>query len=501
MEHDYEQMKDRYEIEFKEGGAGFIENVATFGAATVIEKGLDAVMGGGHGWDCIIRDKVTGIKASRWGATKEEAQEATFRTLNTEVESYQRGLEKEKERKESEYQEQLRQQRQSRETKPAETGDSAIIQLLIKFAIILGIIAIIVWLIFAVAIPLVIINISTIALIIGLSYKKWNRYIFPISLLGTIYIVADFNIGWLTVILVQNASFFENLIPIFFYLNIIAGLVAAYFFIRNLLNNKIEPIKGKIEFSKQNLKIIGTLFSIGFLTVGLQTYFNEKDSLGVFGVGKQKYIIDNKSWKTAQKTNTIISYQKYITDFPNGVYLANAYDNIGTKRLLSSDLEGAILEYNNAIQINPKFPNSYNNRGEAKQYLNDQEGAWSDYNKAILLNPKYSDAYNNRSIIKFNRGDYHGAIQDCNLSIKFKKDNPNAYNNRAGSKISLKDYAGAMKDYDMAIKLNPTYSDGFKNRGIAKYYQKDLNGACIDWKKASEFGNQSASQLIQTYCK
>ena len=94
-----------------------------------------------------------------------------------------------------------------------------------------------------------------------------------------------------------------------------------------------------------------------------------------------------------------------------------AYDDLGVARMLSSDLDGAISEFNKALEIDPKYYYSYNNRGEARRYLNDQEGAWHDYNRAIQLYPLYSDAYNNRAIIKFNRKDYIGSIVDCTMSI------------------------------------------------------------------------------------
>ena len=201
----------------------------------------------------------------------------------------------------------------------------------------------------------------------------------------------------------------------------------------------------------------------------------------------------NKDWKTS--TSLLVDLTEKYPKF------AMAFDDLGVARMLGSDLEGAILEFNKALEIDPNYYYSYNNRGEARRYLNNQEGAWQDYNRAIQLYPRYSDAYNNRAIIKFNRGDYIGSIIDCSMSIYLKPDNPNAFNNRASSRISLKDYTGAFHDYDSALKLNPYYADGYKNRGIAKYYSSDIKGACEDWKKAYDLGNTQASQLIQQYCK
>jgi len=131
---------------------------------------------------------------------------------------------------------------------------------------------IVIWLVFAVIVPLVVIDIALISLIAGLVKKKWNKYLFPLSIIGTIYVVLDFNLGWFTKAFVANVSFLADLIPILLYINIIAGLVAAYLFVRNILNIKNPEAKEDGEFSKRNLIIMSCLLLVGGLTIGLQLY-------------------------------------------------------------------------------------------------------------------------------------------------------------------------------------------------------------------------------------
>lgn len=185
-----------------------------------------------------------------------------YKQREKEEAEYQKRIQRQKEAEEAEYQQQSSYQTSSNE------GDNSCL-VLIGFLII---VAAVLWFVFAVAIPLVLINIATISLIAGLARKDWSKYLFPLSILGGIGIVFDYNYGWATEALVTNVPFFQEFIPAFFYFNIVTGLIAAYFLTRNLLNDKYGI--SEREFSKRNLIIMGCLVITGGLTIGLQKYFD-----------------------------------------------------------------------------------------------------------------------------------------------------------------------------------------------------------------------------------
>jgi len=172
---------------------------------------------------------------------------------------------------------------------------------------------IVIWLVFAVVIPLVVIDIAIIALIVGLVIRKWNKFLFPLSILGAVYVVLDFNLGWFTKAFATNVTFLAGLIPILFYVNIVAGLVAAYFLIRNILSEKGTQTENTGEFSKRNLIIMGCLLMVGGLTIGLQKYFDYTQSPhGIRSTvrmnsnsndASDRTIVDNSSNKANTKTN------------------------------------------------------------------------------------------------------------------------------------------------------------------------------------------------------
>ena len=56
----------------------------------------------------------------------------------------------------------------------------------------------------------------------------------------------------------------------------------------------------------------------------------------------------------------------------------------------------------------------YFNSGSDKHNLKDYNGAISDYNKAIEINPNLAVAYYNRAISKYFTNDLTGACEDAN---------------------------------------------------------------------------------------
>jgi tetratricopeptide (TPR) repeat protein len=166
----------------------------------------------------------------------------------------------------------------------------------------------------------------------------------------------------------------------------------------------------------------------------------------------------------------------------------------------------------------------YNKSGNAKYQNGDYEGAIQDYNKAIELaisdtlklsdtivvellkkidlkiglSESYSFRGNSKSVLK----DYRGAIQDYNKAIELHsvEDFDHTLYNRGIAKGSLQDYKGAIDDLNKAIIITPKFPDAWYGRATIKYYLKDKEGACLDWSKAGELGYSKAYDAIKEYC-
>ncbi len=80
--------------------------------------------------------------------------------------------------------------------------------------------------------------------------------------------------------------------------------------------------------------------------------------------------------------------------------------------------------FSDVIDKYPETGIAYNNRGNVRRDQNDVQGAMEDYNKAIELN--YDDAYNNRGILRNRMNDYKNAIEDFNRAVRGKSGQRNS---------------------------------------------------------------------------
>ena len=64
---------------------------------------------------------------------------------------------------------------------------------------------------------------------------------------------------------------------------------------------------------------------------------------------------------------------------------ADDYLNRGNSKYHRRDYQGAITDFNKAIEINPQYANAYKNRGIAKYKSKDNQVACKDYKRAVSL--------------------------------------------------------------------------------------------------------------------
>jgi tetratricopeptide (TPR) repeat protein len=141
------------------------------------------------------------------------------------------------------------------------------------------------------------------------------------------------------------------------------------------------------------------------------------------------------------------------------------------------------------------------NRGIEKGKSGDLDGAIADFNRAIELNPKDDAPYYNRAQAKGLKKDTAGAIADYTRAIELGSTNPAAYNNRGNARAENNDRDGAIADYTRAIELKPNYARAYYNRAMVNKEKGDATGAAADFKTAEKLDPELASDESATNSK
>ncbi len=157
----------------------------------------------------------------------------------------------------------------------------------------------------------------------------------------------------------------------------------------------------------------------------------------------------------------------------------------------------AILDYNEAIKLNPGSAIAYNNRGWAYFQIGDKVLAESSLDSAINLDSNMATAYNNRGWVRWQGGDTAGALDDFSSSIRKARFFTKPLYNRAMVNVYTGRYESAIMDYNKLIEMDHADGLAYFNRGLAHISNNDTLRAVEDFRKASDLGNKDAYQSLR----
>ena len=151
----------------------------------------------------------------------------------------------------------------------------------------------------------------------------------------------------------------------------------------------------------------------------------------------------------------------------------------------------AIADFDRAIELESKMTST---DVEQKDDFNERmEKASGDIHKLIQLDPepwfywfRRGALYDARSKAYFRRGDYDRAIADLNTLLQLEPNRAEAYHNRGAAYGAKGDLDRAIADFDRAIQLNPRLKSAHYNRGGAYKLKGDQARARADFDKEEQ---------------
>jgi tetratricopeptide (TPR) repeat protein len=175
---------------------------------------------------------------------------------------------------------------------------------------------------------------------------------------------------------------------------------------------------------------------------------------------------------------------------------AVAYVNRGNAYTQRNDYDRALTDFNEAIQLEPRYSMAYNNRGFVLKNKGDSDGAIANFSEAIRIDPRNILAYINRASAYGDKGDYHSAVADGNEAIRISPTSAQAYHSRAIAYNEIGDDNQAIADDSTAIRIDPKFANAYVSRADAYTHEGDNDLALADCDEAIRIDPKNAAAYV-----
>jgi len=153
------------------------------------------------------------------------------------------------------------------------------------------------------------------------------------------------------------------------------------------------------------------------------------------------------------------------------------YDR-GSEALNRGDFESAIINYANAIELDPKNARAYAGRGAAKRLKGDYTGSLADLTRSIELDPNIQSSYYARAWVNLILGHGDAAYGDAAKLLSFNESNQMIFPSHV--LIAYFGYRQARRDAEAEAYLRtagPRLYSGAWITQIVRYLKHDVSDA------------------------
>jgi tetratricopeptide (TPR) repeat protein len=138
---------------------------------------------------------------------------------------------------------------------------------------------------------------------------------------------------------------------------------------------------------------------------------------------------------------------------PYAVTFAAACTARGYARFLAGDLQGAFVDFDFAIWLQPHFVDAYLKRGEVRYLVGNFEGAIADFTRAIAIDESCTESYIGRAKVFLIQGAFLATVSDCFAAIHYSPCSSVAYSVRSTAYFEMGDFEQGQRDARQAEQL------------------------------------------------
>jgi tetratricopeptide (TPR) repeat protein len=146
-------------------------------------------------------------------------------------------------------------------------------------------------------------------------------------------------------------------------------------------------------------------------------------------------------------------------------------------------LNDAILEYREALRLQPDFPEALQNLGDALREKGDVNEAIMEYEQSLRLQPS-GEVYNNLGFALYEKHDLDGAIHAYHEGLQLQQHLPELHENLGNALRAKGDLDEAIIEYRESLRLRPTSSMSHNNLAVALEQKGYWTAALQEYEQA-----------------
>ncbi len=179
---------------------------------------------------------------------------------------------------------------------------------------------------------------------------------------------------------------------------------------------------------------------------------------------------------------------------------ADYYGELGDDYYDETDFDNALINYNKAIQLNPRDARVYVRRGFIYHFKGEVTKAYEDYETAIRLNPDLNkEDYMKCMNFDSNSNDPNPGIRACTSTINEFPSFSLAYYKRGAIYFSARNYTAAMPDFNKSISIYPDFTNSYVYRGLIYSNTDRDNLAITEYTKAIQLFGENDPKAYLPY--
>jgi protein O-mannosyl-transferase len=193
--------------------------------------------------------------------------------------------------------------------------------------------------------------------------------------------------------------------------------------------------------------------------------------------------LGNAFFKKGQIDGAIDQYQKALEINPNYV---EARGNLGLALLQKGQMDDAIAEYEEALKIDPTYAEGHDNLGTVLLQKGHANEAMTQYQKALEFNPNYAEAHYNLGFVLAQEGQTNEAIAQFQKALEINPYYASAYSSLGNALLQKGQSDEAIAQYQKALEINPDFAEAHYNLGNVLLQKGQCEDAIVQYQKALE---------------